>query len=198
MTRPEQWPRIQVLLDELLDLSPTDGRRRLDALTGGDAALRPELERLLAADAASQAGPLDAGLGPLAEAVVDPDGTGTPAAGQRIGAYRVLRELGRGGMGEVLLAERAEGDFEQRVAIKIVRAGMNRAEIVERFRRERNILARLRHPNIASLHDGGTTGDGLPYFAMEYVDGERITDWCDARRLDVDARVDLFRSVCAA
>src|SRR5690606_26050499 len=88
--------------------------------------------------------------------------------GERIGAYRILRELGRGGMGAVYLAERADGQFERRVALKIVRGGFESAEMVRRFLDERQILARLEHPNIARLLDGGVTEQGLPYFVMEY------------------------------
>jgi serine/threonine-protein kinase len=118
--------------------------------------------------------------------------------GRRIGPYQVIRELGRGGMGEVLLAERADGQFEQQVALKVVRGGLNREDILRRFRHERTILARLRHPNIAVLHDGGIAADGVPYFAMEYVQGEPITDYCDRRTLGIPERIALFESVCRA
>ncbi len=198
MTDSRRWKRIDAILDELLELGPEDRKARMEELSGDDAELRPDLERLLAADTDSAAGILDRGVAPLADHVLDsPPDVFTPP-GQRIGPYRVERELGRGGMGEVLLAERADGDFDQRVALKILRGGLDRADIVERFRRERRILAALRHPNIAALHDGGATADGTPYFAMEYVEGERITDWCDARRLGLPERVKLFESVCLA
>jgi serine/threonine-protein kinase len=199
VTSSERWARIEALLDELLDLPARERAARLDRLAPGDASLRAEVEALLAEDERA-AGPLDAGVGTLAREALDGGGAAAaPAdvAGRRIGPYRVLHELGRGGMGEVLLAERADGAFEHRVALKIVR-GAPRDDVVERFRHERQILARLRHPNIASLHDGGATADGLPYFAMEYVDGDRITAWCDARGLDVDARLELFDAVCRA
>lgn len=196
MTDSARWKRIETVLDEVLDLASEQRTARLDVLTAGDAKLREEVERLLAADEATHAGVLDRGLAAVAGRVLGDEAGAAP--GERIGPYRVVRLLGRGGMGEVLLADRAEGDFEQRVALKIVRGGLNRSEIVERFRRERRILARLRHPNIAALYDGGVTDDGIPYFAMEYVDGQRITDWCDARTLGVAQRVDLFGSVCRA
>ena len=118
--------------------------------------------------------------------------------GDRIGPYRVIREIGRGGMGRVLLADRADGQFEQQVALKLVGSGESGGEILRRFLRERQILARLQHTNIARLLDGGVTTDGRPYFAMEYVEGEPIARYCDARVLDVNARLDLFIAVCEA
>jgi len=196
VTDLDRWQRIETILDELLDLAPEVRGARLDVLAAGEPELREEIDRLLAADSATGSGVLDRGLAAVAWRVMEEEAAAEP--GERIGPYRVVRLLGRGGMGEVLLAERAEGDFEQQVALKIVRGGPNRTEIVERFRRERRILARLRHPNIAALYDGGVTADGVPYFAMEYVNGERITDWCDARTLGVAQRVDLFESVCRA
>jgi serine/threonine-protein kinase len=195
MTSPERWRRIEEILDELLELPPAARGPRLDAIAGEDTDLRAEVHALL--EAGAKAGSLDGSLETFAGALFDESGATAPER-TNVGPYRILRELGRGGMGEVLLAERADGEFEHRVALKIVRAGLRREDIAERFRHERQILARLRHPNIASLYDGGTADDGAPYFAMEYVEGERITDWADRRRLDVDARIRLFESVCAA
>src|SRR5690606_2456991 len=112
--------------------------------------------------------------------------------------YRIVREIGRGGMGAVYLAERADGEFDQRVAVKLVKRGMDTDEILARFRHERRILASLEHPSIARLYDGGATDDGLPYLVMELVDGETITSYCNRLRLTIDQRIDLFRAVCAA
>jgi serine/threonine-protein kinase len=120
-----------------------------------------------------------------------------PAVERRIGAYRVLRELGHGGMGTVYLAARADDQYQKQVAIKVVR-GLDSDEIVRYFRRERQILAALDHPNIARLMDGGTTEDGLPYFVMERVEGEPIDRYCDQRKLSVQERLRLFQGVCAA
>lgn len=114
-----------------------------------------------------------------------------------IGAYRVVCEIGRGGMGTVYLAVRADDAYRKQVAIKVIRRGMDTRDIVERFRRERQTLAGLVHPNIARLLDGGTTPDGLPYFVMDYVDGVPIDDYCNAQRLNVPQRLELFRQVCA-
>jgi serine/threonine-protein kinase len=116
----------------------------------------------------------------------------------RIGPYRVLRELAHGGMGAVYLAERADGQFAQQVALKLIRRGLDFEDVHRRFRAERQILARLEHPHIARLLDGGITSDGQPWFAMEYVDGEPLVAWCQARRTPLADRIDLFRDVCEA
>ena len=115
-----------------------------------------------------------------------------------IGAYRVLRRLGRGGMGTVYLAERVDGEYDQKVAIKLLRRGLDTEDILARFRAERQILASLNHPNIAHLLDGGSTSSGLPYLVMEHVEGEPITEYCDRNRLPIDQRLELFLSVAAA
>lgn len=117
---------------------------------------------------------------------------------QQLGPFRLLQRIGRGGMGEVYLAERAEGGFEQQVALKLMRDSALSPDLTRRFLRERQILARLVHPNIAHLVDGGFGDDGRPWLAMEYVRGERITDWCEARGLGTTERVKLFLPVCAA
>ena len=116
--------------------------------------------------------------------------------GDRIGPYRILRTLGAGGMGEVFLAERADAEFEQQVAIKVVVGGSRGVQ--SRLKIERQILAQLDHPNIAHLLDGGSLPDGTMYIVMEYVDGEPIDVYCDSNRLDVTARLKLFQTVCAA
>src|SRR5580698_8043812 len=118
--------------------------------------------------------------------------------GDRIGPYRVLRTLGAGGMGEVFLAERADAEFEQQVAIKVVYGGNLARGVQSRLKIERQILAQLDHPNIAHLLDGGSLPDGTAYIVMEYVDGVPIDTYCDANRLDVPARLKLFQTVCAA
>ena len=118
-------------------------------------------------------------------------------ADRRIGAYKLIRELGRGGMGTVWLAARADDQFEKRVALKVVR-GSDSDEVLRFFRRERQILAGLEHPNIARLLDGGTTEDGLPYFVMEHVEGVPIDRYCDEHKLSVPERLRLFEGVCSA
>jgi eukaryotic-like serine/threonine-protein kinase len=118
--------------------------------------------------------------------------------GRRIGPYQVVRTLGEGGMGEVFLAERADAEFEQMVAIKVVHGGAFSRSVQSRLKMERQILAQLDHPNIAHLLDGGTLPDGTSYIVMEYVDGVPIDTYCDAYRLDIPARLRLFQIVCAA
>src|SRR5579863_7535238 len=118
--------------------------------------------------------------------------------GDRIGHYRVLRTLGVGGMGEVFLAERADAEFEQQVAIKVVYGGAPGQGVQSRLKIERQILAQLDHPNIAHLLDGGALADGSAYIVMEYIDGIAIDAFCDSNRLDLTARLKLFQVVCAA
>ncbi len=190
---PERWQQIKIVLAGALDREDGERTGFLDGVCREDADLRREVESLLATERE---------LGDFIEIPVfriHPEGAGPPlAAGQRIGAYRIVREVGRGGMGSVYLAERADQEFEQRVALKVVRRGMDTEEIVHRFRAERQILAHLDHPNIAKLFDGGSTEDGRPYFVMEYVEGKPIDEDCDARKLSTAERLALFRTVCAA
>jgi WD40 repeat protein len=120
------------------------------------------------------------------------------AIGARLGDYELIREIGRGGMGTIYLARRADEEFEKEVAIKILKRGTDTEEVLRRFRAERQILAQLEHPNIARLIDAGTSPDGLPYFVMEYVDGVPITDYCDAAGLNIRERIELFVTVCKA
>lgn len=121
-----------------------------------------------------------------------------PIEGQRLGAYRIVRKLGSGGMGDVYLAERADDEYQQQVAIKLVRAGAFTPQVQGRLRTERQILAQLQHPNIARLLDGGRAPDGTPYLVMEYIDGEPIDSYCDRRRLTLPQRIELVRTVCSA
>jgi eukaryotic-like serine/threonine-protein kinase len=127
-----------------------------------------------------------------------PEDAAVDLTGERIGPYRIVRSLGRGGMGEVFLAERADEQFRQQVAIKLVRRGLLSRHVQGRLKLERQILATLDHPNIARLFDGGTTTDGTPYIVMEYVDGEPIDIYCDSRSLSVQQRLRLFQIVCSA
>jgi serine/threonine-protein kinase len=127
-----------------------------------------------------------------------PEDDAVDLTGERIGPYRIVRSLGRGGMGEVFLAERADEQFQQQVAIKLVRRGLLSRNVQGRLKLERQILATLDHPNIARLFDGGTTTDGTPYIVMEFVDGEPIDVYCDSRCLSVEQRLRLFQVVCSA
>jgi serine/threonine-protein kinase len=198
---PEEWARIDAILDDVLELDPADRLAAIDRACGGDARLRAHVLALVAADARADVfleTPAAAYAAGIVTAGPDERAPVTEPAGGRVGPYRIIREIGRGGMGRVFLADRADGQFEQQVALKLVAAPNSSEEIYERFIRERQILARLQHPNIARLLDGGMTPDGRPYFAMEYVTGEPITAYCDTHALDVNARLDLFMAVCEA
>ena len=186
------YARAQAIVHETLDLPPQHRAERLAMLCGEDARLRAEAEWLMAASADTT---LD-DISPMIAQVA-----GELAASLRIdatapGHYRLVRALGEGGMGIVWLAEREVGGAVQRVALKRLRTGSVAQRA--RFHAEQRILATLSHPNIAHLVDAGDDADGAPFLAMEYVEGERIDRWCDARGLDLRARVGLFLKVCAA
>src|SRR5262249_37722390 len=119
-------------------------------------------------------------------------------AGRRLGQYRLIRRIGRGGMGAVYLAEREDGEFTHQAAIKFVRRDFDSEEMLNRFRRERQILASLAHPHIAMLLDGGATEDGMPYFVMEHIDGQPVDEWIQSHALSLEQRLALFRSICSA
>jgi serine/threonine protein kinase/tetratricopeptide (TPR) repeat protein len=206
MTDPrsaERWQQVEQLLDAALDTPPEERPALLETACAGDTALRAEVERLLLACVESDGflrEPAEAFAAPiLASLAGDPDPAGPAAPGTRIGPYRILEEAGRGGMAVVYRAERDDGEFRQRVALKLVRAGViPEDELLRRFRDERQILADLEHPGIARLLDGGVTEAGLPWFALEYVEGTPIDRYCDERRLDIEARLSLFCAVCEA
>jgi eukaryotic-like serine/threonine-protein kinase len=200
--RSPHWQRVEEVFAEVAPLAPEEREARLARLAGGDADLEREVRSLLAAD--GEAGDFLEGpalsdtereaLTQAARAAAP----ALPAAGRRIGPYRILRRLGQGGMGTVYLAARDDLEYSQQVAIKVFSSSTDRADLLRRFRAERQILARLEHPNIARLLDGGTTEEGLPYLVMEYVDGVPIDQYCDSRGLDVDARLALVLQVAAA
>ena len=178
-------------------LHPPDERAAFLDAACDDLGLRDEVLSLLAADAeADSGGFLDhSATALLGEST--PVGPGDPLVGRHVGPYRVLRPLGEGGMGAVYLAVREE-PFLRHVALKVIRGGLGSPEAVQRFEQERQILASLDHPGIARLLDGGVTEAGLPYFALEYVEGRPITAFCDEHRLGIDARLALFAQVCDA
>ncbi len=181
-----------------MEIGPAGREAFLERECQADEDLRKEVEGLLGAREHLPewlAGPLLGPAGPVLHALAK---AAPGMEGRRLRGYELIREIGRGGMGIVYLAERADGTYRKQVAIKIVHAEGNNTEILERFRRERDILASLDHPNIARMIDGGSTEEGLPYFVMEYVDGQPIHRWCDERKLNIGQRLELFRSVCAA
>jgi serine/threonine protein kinase len=187
------WPRVEAALDEILGLPESDWPAACARLAGEDAWLHAEIVSLLACTGGEDR-LLDRSR-TLSLGAVDADRPGlTP--GSLIGPYRVERLIGRGGMGEVYRAERADGQFAQLVALKLIRH--EAVEHAQRFQTERQILARLEHPGIARLHDGGIAPDGRPYMAMEFITGSPITDWCSSHALDLEARLGLFVQVCEA
>jgi serine/threonine-protein kinase len=192
---PAAAERIAALFAELSELDADERRRRLAALREAPD-LAAEVESLLTAHR-SAADFLEI-LAPQHQADLLADLEDQATENRRVGAFRILREIGRGGMGVVYEASRADGDFEQRVAIKILPWALADDLATARFRRERRLLACLDHKNIARLVDGGLTDEDLPYFAMELVEGERITDYCEQRSLPIEARLRLFVDVCGA
>ncbi|MBL8115346.1 MAG: protein kinase [Acidobacteria bacterium] len=189
---PERWELVKELFEKVVDVPPAERSSLLRA--AADAELVREVEGLLEADARSEsflAMPAGSLLGAM-EAI------GRWRAPERLGPYRLLGEIGAGGMGTVHLAERDDDTFRMRVAIKIVRAGAGSQGLLRRFVTERQILAGLEHPGIARLLDGGSAPDGGPYLVMEYVEGLPIDVHCTRRRLSVRQRIELFRKVCAA
>ena len=191
---PARWQRIKSILADALD-QEDDAARAAAVERGcrGDPELRREVCSLL--------GQQTAGLERFADgagALLGQHSCAGMHLGRRLGAYELTRELGRGGMGAVYLARRADGRFEQQVAVKLLKRGTDTEEVLRRFRAERRILARLEHPNIARLLDGGETDDGLPFFVMEHVDGVPLTTFAKTHGLSLDARLALFGKVCAA
>lgn len=192
----EQWKQLREIFSTAIEY---DSQRRveyLDEVCAGDPRLREEIESLLASHDDAEDFIEDPAVPESFRAIRE-----LPVEqveGRRIGSYRLLAEIGRGGMGIVYLAERDDAQFKKLVAIKIVRRGMDTEDILRRFRNERQILASLEHPNIAGLLDGGTTVDGRPYLVMEFVEGTPVTQYCDHHRLPTVERLQLFRTICAA
>jgi len=188
---PERWQQVKSIFEAAIALNQDDRARFLSENCREDTQLLSLVERLIAADERAEAFLENSPINSLRSS------DSQQWVGKRVGHYRILEELGRGGMGAVYLARR-EDEFEKVVALKIIRRGMDTDDMLRRFRNERQILAQLDHPNIARLLDGGTTDDGLPYFVMEHVDGLAIDDYCDKHQLGITDRLRLFRQVCAA
>lgn len=208
---PERWQRIESVFQTAVELSPADREEYVQIACAGDESLLNEVEKLLRNfDSAenfiespvwtdsvmlnsSAKKDLSDSFKDGFEQIEAPD-----FAGEQIGPYRLVHEIGRGGMGAVYLAERADGEFRQSVAIKLIKRGMDSDYIIRRFRHERQILASFEHPFIARLLDGGTTKDGIPYFVMEYIDGETLYNFCDSKQLGVRERLKIFQKICSA
>jgi tetratricopeptide (TPR) repeat protein len=182
-------PRLEAIFLAALELERSARRRFLDEACGTDAALRRDVESLLAADEEAR---------DFLEPPPRPRDDVDPNVGRILGPWRLLRRIGRGGMGSVYLAHRADSSFEKTVAVKLIHAGLDTADVLRRFRNERQVLAALEHPNIARLLDGGAGEDGSPYLVMEHVEGTPIDRHCRENGLSVDARLSLFVRVCSA
>ncbi|MFG0292536.1 MAG: tetratricopeptide repeat protein, partial [Phycisphaerales bacterium JB050] len=191
--RPEEDP-LEDLFDQALEVPAQERGAWLDERCAGDARLRGEVESLLESH--------DRAQGFLGRSAIEEDpelaSSVDPMIGVTLGHYRIIERIGEGGMGSVYVAERDDDRFDRRVAIKLIRRGMNTQEILSRFDRERRVLANLSHSNIAGLLDAGALPDGSPYFVMEYIEGERLDEYCDRRKLSVSKRIELFRTVCDA
>jgi len=172
---PERWRKVEEIFQGALDCSPDERNQFVIVACGEDESLCRDVQLLLrqhdsAGELMEQPLYANTELGMLESFVEESD----PMLGRRLGSYRIEREIGRGGMGAVYEASRADNEFHKRAAIKLVKRGMDTDFILRRFRKERQILAALDHPHIAGLLDGGTTEDGLPYFVMEYIEGQPL------------------------
>ena len=189
----DRWRQIKEILAAALDAAPEDRPALLERLCRNDIEVRAEVQKLLA---------LEARADEALDSRAVPGSVLRETLGQKppdvIGPYRILRELGHGGMGVVYLGERADGEFTKQVAIKLITRGRPDTGLERRFRRERQILAQFEHPGIARLFDGGATEDGQPYFVMEYIGGLPLLDYCDSKQLSIHERLGLFLKICDA
>jgi len=190
------WRKVREVFAEAHRLPAAERAVYLEQACGDDGQLFREVTSLLSA--LEKADGLFEPLAPGLIASAAEGATRTAAPGGRVGNYRIVREIGSGGMGDVYEAMRDDGKFERRVAVKFVRSAISRGEMIRRFEEERAVLASLQHPNIAQLIDAGSTDDGAPYLIMEFVDGRRIDEFCDERKLDIVERLRLFQVVCGA
>jgi eukaryotic-like serine/threonine-protein kinase len=194
---PERWQQIRALYEHASSLCAAERETFLDKTCSVDGDLRQEVESLLGYEVRAGNQFLQTPAADLLQPLTR-DEPIPSRIGRRVGAYEILDEIGTGGMGEVYRAVRADGQYEKQVAVKLVRVGLDSRFVLDRFLNERQILATLDHPNIARLLDGGTTEDGVPYLVMELIAGQRIDVYCEAYRLSISQRLNLFRQVCGA
>lgn len=191
---PEQWQRVEELYHAALGVPADERVAYVQDRAGANQALAQDVLDLLNHREVTEDW-LDRGVSPYA---VQPEVESILSTGTQVGAFRINRLLGKGGMAHVYLAERNDDTFRQQVALKVLQQASTNKELHIRFQAERQILAGLNHPHIARLYDGGVTGSGVPYFVMEYVQGLPITQYCDEHRLDLAGRLQVFRTVCEA
>ena len=192
---PENWQKVKLILEAALERAPEARPAFLSEACGSDADLRSEVESLLAFEEREADFIEESAFAVTNRSLLK--NTRNEFLNRQIGKYKITAELGAGGMGAVYLAERDDGEFRQKAAVKIIKRGINSEAILGRFLNERQILAALEHPNVARLIDGGTLEEGTPYFVMEYVDGLPITEYADQNDLNLTERLDLFRKVCS-
>ena len=194
---PERWQKVKDVLAEAMEANPAERGACLDRHCAGDNSLRREVEVLLEHEGAANSRFLnETAFAKVSATLLETDQR--LLIGRQFGAYKTIELVGVGGMGEVYRAYRADDEYRKEVALKVVRGGQGSEFIVRRFKNERQILAGLEHPNIARLLDGGTAEDGSPYLVMELVDGQPITEYCEANRLSTSERLTIFMQVCAA
>jgi serine/threonine protein kinase/tetratricopeptide (TPR) repeat protein len=193
----ERYHQIKQLFQEAIELDAIARAEFLSEACGDDVSLKAEVERMLAASEEAESF-IEAPVYHFADFTTQKVIPQEPAAGSFIGHYKVIREIGEGGMGAVYLAVRADDQYKKRVAIKLIKGGAHNQYLRRRFLSERQILASLDHPNIAKLLDGGTTEDGSPYLVMDYIEGLPINEYCDNNKLSTAERLKLFRQICAA
>lgn len=194
---PERWQTIKDVLATVLELDPAERSTYLEASCKGDEQLRREIDLLLQDEDKASTGFLNqTAFAEMAARALPAEES--PWIGRRVGAYQIVQQIGVGGMGEVYRAVRADDQYRQEVALKVVRTGQDSGQVIQRFRNERQILASLEHPNIARLLDGGTTEEGLPYLVMEMIEGVPIGEYCDKHALSILDRLKLFIQVCSA
>jgi serine/threonine-protein kinase len=189
-----EWQQVEEVFWSALEQTAENRAAYVQSACAGDENLRAEVEAMLRSH--EQAGDFMGQPAYQMNAQLLDQETGALQIGETFGDYRILSLLGEGGMGEVYLAE--DTKLDRKVALKLVKSGLGRANLLRHFRREEKILAGLTHPNIARLYGGAVTPDGIPYFVMEYVEGERVDRYCDARRLKLPERLQLFRKICSA
>src|SRR6202165_643551 len=193
----ERWEQVSEILDKALRLPPSERSVYLAQIDASDPELHREVNSLLASHEQAGSEFLNTLAAPTGSVQCEITGRDSKV-GRRLGPYQIVELIGVGGMGEVYRAVRADDQYSKQVALKLVRSGQDSSFVINRFKNERQILASLDHPNIARLLDGGTTEEGVPYFVMELIEGQRIDEYCNARRLATTERLELFLRVCSA
>jgi serine/threonine-protein kinase len=191
----EQWRQVKEIFNTAIELAPVERRAFIEEKSNNDELVIREVLALLASDEEAE-NFIEKPAVVVSDLVTDEKNQSV--IGKQIGSYKIEKEIGRGGMGAVYLATRADEEFQKRVAIKLIKRGYDTDDIIRRFRHERQILAALDHPNITRLIDGGATEDGLPFLVMDYVEGLSLNQYCDERRLDIKERLKLFLQICSA